>query len=95
MTSAHRQIKVALDGVLFGYVWLVWVLINLRLQFGWRSSPGWWELAAEAVTHAHNSCTPESAPQPLQSAVDFAASVRVHLSPVGQVRAVVRRNHDA
>jgi hypothetical protein len=39
-TAAFRQLRVNTDGVLFGYVYEDMVILDLRLQFGWRSSPG-------------------------------------------------------
>ena len=37
------------------------VFVDLRLQVGWRRSPGWWGLAASAIQEAHRSTTWASA----------------------------------
>ena len=41
----------------FGYVFGDRVVVDLRLQFGWRNSPGFWGLMASALEHAHTHST--------------------------------------
>lgn len=41
----------------FGFVVNGYVMVYLRLQFGWRNSPGVWSLGASALEHAHNITT--------------------------------------
>ena len=41
--SVFRQVEVDPAGpVNFGYVLGEYLLVDLRLQFGWGGSPGWW-----------------------------------------------------
>jgi hypothetical protein len=40
VTAAFRQVRAATSGILFGYVFGDVVVVDLRLQFGWRCSPG-------------------------------------------------------
>lgn len=37
------------------------IVVDLRLQFGWRGSPGWFGLVAGAIEHAQCNTTRESA----------------------------------
>ena len=41
----------------FGYVSGGRVVVDLRLQFGWRNSPGYWGLLASVHEHAHTRST--------------------------------------
>ena len=41
----------------FGYVFGDRAVVDLRLQFGWRNSPGFWGLMASALEHAHTHST--------------------------------------
>ena len=41
----------------FGYVAGGHVVVDLRLQFGWRNSPGFWGLVASALEHSHSRST--------------------------------------
>ena len=41
----------------FGYVFENGVVVDLRLQFWWRNSPGFWGLMACALEHAHTHST--------------------------------------
>ena len=51
--NAFRQIPVDPDGArVFGYVLGEFLFIDLRLQFGWRGSPGWWWVISAAMQHA-------------------------------------------
>ena len=36
----------------FGYVLGEYLLMDMRLQLGWRGSPGWWGVIASAVQQA-------------------------------------------
>ena len=36
----------------FGYVFRNLVLVGMRLQFGWRTNPGFWCLFASALEHS-------------------------------------------
>ncbi|KAG5178050.1 hypothetical protein JKP88DRAFT_350439 [Tribonema minus] len=47
--SAFRQLALDVRGPLLGYRYNDLVVVDLRLQFGWRSSPGWWSLAGGAI----------------------------------------------
>ena len=41
----------------FGYVFGDRVVVDLRLQFGWRNSPGSWGMMVSALEHAHTHST--------------------------------------
>ena len=52
--NAFRQIPVDPDRArVFGYVFGEFFFIELRLQFGWRGSLGWWGVISAAMQHAH------------------------------------------
>ena len=56
--EAFRQVLVDPVGAsVFGYVTGGRVVMDLRLQFGWRNSPGYWGLLASALEHAHTRST--------------------------------------
>lgn len=56
--DAFRQIPVdPQHAANFGFVLDGFVVVDLRLQFGWRNSPGFWGLAASALEHSHNQTT--------------------------------------
>ena len=60
--SASRQVGVAPDrAAAFAYRLEDLVFVDLRLQFGWRGSPGWWGVVASAIQEAHRSTTWASA----------------------------------
>ena len=52
--DAFRQIPVEWAHCpLFGYAFRDLVVVDRRLQFGWRNSPGFWCLFSAALEHAH------------------------------------------
>ena len=54
VTEAFRQVSVQWAGAgVFGYVFRELVVADRRLQFGWRSSPGFFCLFSAALEHAH------------------------------------------
>ena len=61
----HVEVKDAIRKVLvdpagaptFRYVFGDQVVVDLRLQFGWRNSPGFWGLMASTLEHAHTHST--------------------------------------
>ena len=54
--DAFRQVAVEWDGCTkFGYVLGDFVVVDRRLVFGWRNSPGFYCLLAGAIEHAHGS----------------------------------------
>jgi len=60
--NAFRQIPVDPDGAAaFGYVLGEYLFVDLRLQFGWRGSPGWWGVISAAMQHAQRNTTRASA----------------------------------
>ena len=60
--NAFRQIPVDPDGAAaFGYVLGRYLFVDLRLQFGWRGSPGWWGVISAAMQHAQCNTTRASA----------------------------------
>ena len=42
-----------------GHVLGEYAVVDLFLQFGWRSSPGYWDLVAWSLEHAHNQTSSE------------------------------------
>ena len=62
----------------FGYAMGGHVVVDLRLQLGWRNSPGFWALMAAALEHAHTHSTFRDAVVPPQEA---AAVEHVQLAP--------------
>ena len=56
--GAFRQVLVDPAGApVFGYVFGDRGVVDLRLQFGWCNSPGFWGLMASALEHARTHCT--------------------------------------
>ena len=60
----------------FGYVLGDYLFIDLRSQFGWRGSPGWWGVAASAIPQALRQTTRASATI-LDAGVAATAHVRI------------------
>ena len=77
--EAFRQVLVDPVGAsVFGYVTGGRVFVDLRLQFGWRNSPGYWGLLASALEHAHTRSTFQGAVVSPQGA---AAVAHVGIAP--------------
>ena len=56
--NAFRQIPVDPDGTAaFGYVLGRYLFADLRVQFGWQGSPGWWGVVSAAMQHAQRNTT--------------------------------------
>ena len=56
--DAVRQVSVDPVGApVFGYAMGEYVVVDFRLQFGWRNSPEVWGLMASAMQHAHTHST--------------------------------------
>ena len=56
--DAFRQMAVEWDDCTkFGYVFGDFVVVDRRLVFGWRNSPGFYCLLAGAIEHAHGSAS--------------------------------------
>jgi hypothetical protein len=54
--GAFKHIKLYLGAIeCFCYIFGEWLVIELVLPFGWRNSPGWWQLVANGIQQAHNS----------------------------------------
>ena len=61
-TEAFRQVGVHwAGGPVFGYVFREFVVADRRLQFGWRSSPGFFCLFSAALEHAHRHTSNDDA----------------------------------
>ena len=59
--SAFRQMAVTPEGAAsFGYVLREYLLIYLRLQFGWKGRPGWWGVIASAIQQTQRQTTKAS-----------------------------------
>ncbi|CAN0043129.1 unnamed protein product, partial [Choristocarpus tenellus] len=59
--DAFRQVQVEpRGGAKFGYCVGDLLVIDFRLQFGWRNSPGWWDLLASALEFSHCHTDPKS-----------------------------------
>ena len=51
--DAFRRLHVAWEKApTFAYMVNDMIVVDFRLPFGWRNSPGWWALHASAVRHA-------------------------------------------
>ena len=62
VTEAFRQVSVQWAGApVFGYGFREWIVADRRLQFGWRSSPGFFCLFSAALEHAHRHTSYEDA----------------------------------
>ena len=74
---------------MFAYPMGGYVVVDLRLQFGWRKSPGFWGLMVSALEHAHTHSTFQDAAVSPQGA---AAVEHVRLAPPrgGSVRSLPR-----
>ena len=73
--EAFRQVLVDPVGAsVFGYVTGGRVVVDLRLQFGWRNSPGYWGLLASALEHARTRSTFQGAVVSPQGAAAIAVS---------------------
>jgi hypothetical protein len=91
--SAFRQIPINLDGPLLGYRYKDYVVLDLRLPFGWRSSPGWWSVAGLAIEWAvREKCTPGALIRPSPAAQAACAHVQVIQPAATSVRARVPRD---
>ena len=66
------------DAPAFGYVFGDRIVVDLRLQFGWCNSPGFWWLMASALEHAHTHSTFQGADV---SQKEAAAVAHVAISP--------------
>lgn len=54
--DAFRQVAVdAARSPVFGYLFRDLIIVDRRLQFGWRNSPGYWCLFASALEHSHRN----------------------------------------
>ena len=85
--DAYRQVLVDPVGMpVFGYAVGVYVVVDLRLHFGWRNSPGFSELMASALDHSHNNARFQDAAVSPQGAAAvenfrFAPPQRVRVRP--------------
>ena len=60
--EAFRQVVIDPSRAsVFGYVMGDVVVVDLRAQFGWRSSPGFWSLFSSALEHSHTHTTFQTA----------------------------------
>ena len=77
--DAFRQVFVDPEGTpVFGYGMGEYVVVDLRLQFGWRNTPGFWGLMASALKHSHTHSTFKDAAVSPQGA---AAVEHMRLAP--------------
>ena len=75
--NAFRQIGVDPDGpASFAYTFDDLVFVDLRPQFGWRGSPGWWGVVSSAMQDAQRKTTRESATI-LQAGIQATEHVQV------------------
>lgn len=75
--SAFRQLPEDPSGApAFRYVVGDFLVVDLRLQFGWRRSPGWWELAASMIEYVHRQTTVDTV-RLTPSGVRAAAHVKI------------------
>jgi hypothetical protein len=84
--SAFRQAPSNLEGVLLGYMYKGMVVIDLRLQFGWRNAPGWWGLLGDALVWSLQAEPIHEKPTPLASAVKHCAHMGIEENTESTVR---------
>ena len=54
--DAFRRVHIEWEKApIFSYVVGEYIVIDFRLAFGWRSSPGWWGLMAAAILRSHRN----------------------------------------
>ena len=79
LKDAYRQVLVEpVEAPVFGYAMGEYVVVELRLRFGWRNSPGFWGLMDSALEHSHTHSTFQYAAVSQQGA---AAVEYVRLAP--------------
>ena len=77
LKNGFRQVRVDPAGAAaFGYVLGDHLFVDLRLQFGWRGSPGWWWVIASAIQQAQRQTNRASATI-LEAGVSATAHLRV------------------
>lgn len=77
--DAFRQVAVdAARSPVVGYQLRDLVIVDRRLQFGWRNSPGYWCLFASALEHSHKNTSFSSAVGTTQG---WAATAHVVVEP--------------
>ena len=82
--ETFRQVPVDPSGAsVFGYTMGDQVVVNLRCQFGWRSSPGCWSLFPSALEHSLTHTNFQSAAVSPEGA---AAVDHVQIVPQGDGR---------
>ena len=82
VANAFRQVPVEFGrSPTFSYVFGNMVVVDRRLQFGWRNSPGFWCLFASALEHAHVNTTFRDAVVTVQGR---AAAAHVVVQPAGE-----------
>lgn len=88
--SAFRQVGVDPAGAAnFGSIFRNFVVIDLRLQFRWRDSPGWSGLLGSAAEHAQKGTTRRSA-DVLETGREATDHLCVVLKPDGNGRPIPR-----
>ena len=77
--DAFRRLHVAWEKApTFAYMVNDLIVVDFRLPFGWRNSPGWWALHASAVRHADCNTSLRTA-RVLTDAHEIAKNIRVCL----------------
>ena len=75
--DAFRRLHVAWEKApTFAYMVNDLIVVDFRLPFGWRNSPGWWALHASAVRHAYCNTSLRTA-RVLPDAHEIAKNIRV------------------
>jgi hypothetical protein len=75
--NAFRQVPVDARGPLIGYVFMGLVIVDLFLQFGWTSSPAWWEAFGRTLQCIQNAHKPGEEPMMHPEAVALGANTVV------------------
>lgn len=65
----------------FAYMVGDFIVVDFRLLFGWRNSPGWWALTASDICHAYRNTNARNA-DVLADACEIAKNVKVVQPPV-------------
>ena len=69
---------------MFAYVWGDLLVVDLRLQFGWCGSPGWFGLVAGGIEHAQGNTTLDTAVRTLSGVKAVPETCK--LPPLGKGR---------
>lgn len=84
VADAFRRIHIECEKApVFSYVVDECLMVDFRMAFGRRNSPGWWSLVESAMVHSHRHTNIFNV-QVLPEAEEIALNMRVLASPLGE-----------